>query len=83
MTTVFIILPDTQPRKSNAEMPRIPLFCQESAIFGTVRKTVTKSLVEISAAKLVFFKIRKRGQPKNQRQNAGQLVCKTACWEKA
>lgn len=60
-----------------------PSFLPSISVSGTVRKNVTKGLAKISAMKLVFFKIRKKGQPKKQRQNAGQLVAKTACWEKA
>lgn len=78
-----MILPATALTKSNAEMPWMPIFCQASIVSGTVKKNATKSLTKISAAKLVFFKIRKKGQPKYQRQNAGQLACKAACWENA
>lgn len=78
-----MLLPDRAPTKSNAKVPWTSIFCQASVVSGTVRKNVTKSLAKISAVKLVFFKIRKKGQPKIQKQNAGQLACKTACWEKA
>lgn len=70
------------PTKSNAEVPWTPLFCKHQ-LFLVHRKNVTKSLAKISAVKLVFFKIRKKGRPKNQSQNAGQLACKAACWENA
>lgn len=55
------------PTKSNTEVPWTPIFCQASVASGTVRKNVTKSLAKISAAKLVFFKMRKKGLAKRMR----------------